>query len=226
MSERGSTISKLLCGLLAGGLLVVVVVLMLSTTAPTVKAWVKPCDFLTGGGWIVPFGAKATFGVGGGCKNGSGTNGIPYWGHLEYLDHGYNGIVTNGQGLNVHATSITYYAPDGENGGTDQQPTGIRHICGAAKTNLPFPNDNVYFHVRAKDAGEPGVNDQFDIRLCPGSNQACGPAYLYATTASCFPHYLGSSACSSPGTGGGGNIQLHDDNPSTTEVFGGSCSQW
>ena len=218
MSERGSKISKLLCGLLAGGLLVVVVVLMLSTTAPTVKAWVKPCDFLTGGGWIVPFGAKATFGVGGGCKNGSGTNGIPYWGHLEYLDHGYNGIVTNGQGLNVHATSITYYAPDAENGGTDQQPTGIRHICGAAKTNLPFPNDNVNFVVDATDAGEPGVNDHFDIRL---RNQFSMD--IYDTTKQCWPHYLGSSAPCSPGTGGGGNIQLHDDNPSTTGDFGGSC---
>src|SRR5260370_15552122 len=133
MSERGSTISKVLCGVLAGGLLVVVVVLMLSTTAPTVKAWVKPCDFLTGGGWIVPFGDKANFGVGGGCKNGSGTNGIPYWGHLEYIDHS--------TGLNVHSTSITYYVPAAENTGPDQHPTGNRHIYGTATTT---PNAHVY----------------------------------------------------------------------------------
>src|SRR6266852_7397114 len=108
MSERGRTISKLLSGLLAGGLLVAVTVLAFSTTAPTVKAWGNlRCDFLTGGGWIVINGAKRTFGVGGGCKNGSGTNGIPYWGHLEYQDHA--------TGLNVHATSITYYVPDDEN---------------------------------------------------------------------------------------------------------------
>src|SRR5438552_7157033 len=38
------------------------------------------CDFLTGGGFIYPNGAdKGNFGVGGGCKKGSGTNGIPYW---------------------------------------------------------------------------------------------------------------------------------------------------
>jgi len=54
------------------------------------------CDFLTGGGFIVNNGAKANFGVAGGCKNGT-----PTWGHLEYIDHG--------SGLNVHWTSITAY---------------------------------------------------------------------------------------------------------------------
>src|SRR5439155_7543045 len=38
------------------------------------------CDFLTGGGFIIrPSGAKANFGVAGGCKGGS-----PTWGHLQY----------------------------------------------------------------------------------------------------------------------------------------------
>src|SRR5438093_5637976 len=37
------------------------------------------CDFLTGGGFIIrPSGAKANFGVAGGCKGGS-----PTWGHLQ-----------------------------------------------------------------------------------------------------------------------------------------------
>src|SRR6266581_6579882 len=40
-------------------------------------------DFVTGGGWIVPpSGAKGTFGVAGGIKNGA------LWGHLTYIDHG------------------------------------------------------------------------------------------------------------------------------------------
>src|SRR5262249_28679306 len=40
-------------------------------------------DFVTGGGWItLPSGAKGTFGVAGGIKNGS------FWGHLTYIDHG------------------------------------------------------------------------------------------------------------------------------------------
>src|SRR5260370_19928185 len=173
MSERGRTMSKLLSGLLAGGLLVAL--LLVPRVVPVVKAWVKPCDFLTGGGFIVPFGANANFGVGGGCKNGSGTNGIPYWGHLEYLDHS--------TGLNVHATSITYYVPDAENGGTDQHPTRIRHICGTATTNL---YGNVYFHVRANDAGEPGVNDQFDIRFKHCTSLPSDPSYLYDPPAHSF----------------------------------------
>ena len=46
------------------------------------------CDFMTGGGWIIHNGAKGTFGVGGGCKHGSGVTTPEYWGHLEYHDHG------------------------------------------------------------------------------------------------------------------------------------------
>src|SRR3989454_5128173 len=105
------------------------------------------CDFLTGGGFIIIHRAqsddKANFGVGGGCKDGMAT-----WGHLEYIDHG--------AGLNVHGTSITGYFREGSDG-TDSQgrPTGTRFICGTARTNLPFPDDNVNFIVRARDAGEP-----------------------------------------------------------------------
>ena len=220
VNQRNKTMSKLLSALAAGGLLTaaVVGVLVLGTTAPPVKAWatLPPCDFLTGGGWIVYLGNKGTFGVGGGCKNGSGTNGIPYWGHLEYHDHGI--------GLNVHGTSITDYIifPDDGTNGTDPktgQPIGTRYICGTARTNLPSPNDNVNFIVRARDAGEPGVNDQFDIRV---KNQF--GATVYDTTTECEFHYLGSYVPCAAGNGGGGNIQLHKPNPSTTGVFnGGSC---
>ncbi|TLY26357.1 MAG: hypothetical protein E6K64_01565 [Nitrospirae bacterium] len=71
--------------------------------------------------------------------------------------------------------------------------------------------------VYARDGGEPGVNDTFDIRL-----KKFGVT-VYNTPDECFPHYLGSYAPCSPGNGGGGNIQLHKPNPSTTGVFGGSC---
>src|SRR6266705_2966064 len=80
---------------------------------------------------------------------------------------------------------------------------------------------NVNFVVRARDAGEPGVNDQFDIRLRqPGTNMI-----LYDTTTQCGGgfHFLGSTAPCTPGTNGGGNIQLHKPNPSTSGSFGGSC---
>src|SRR5256885_5042021 len=59
------------------------------------NAW--QCDFLTGGGVIVrDSGAKANFGVGGGCKHGS-----PTLGDLEYIDHRV--------GPDGHWTSITAY---------------------------------------------------------------------------------------------------------------------
>src|SRR5216683_1598629 len=98
MSERAKRICKLGSGLVLVALVVTGAVVVVGTaTAPRVEAWATPpCDFLTGGGWIVYNGNKANFGIGGGCKHGS-----PTWGHLEYIDHG--------TGLNVHWTSITAY---------------------------------------------------------------------------------------------------------------------
>src|SRR6266571_2949277 len=167
------------------------------------SAFAWQCDFLTGGGFIFFNGNKANFGVGGGCKNGS-----PTWGHLEYIDHG--------NGLNVHWTSITAYLEVDTSSSHKGRPVGARRICGTARTNL---FGDVNFVVQARDAGEPGVNDQFDIRLRqPGTNMI-----VYDTTTQCFPHFLGSTAPCAPGDGGGGNIQLHKPNPSTTGSFGGSC---
>src|SRR5947208_16700612 len=81
------------------------------------------CDFMTGGGWIIHSGAKGTFGVGGGCKHGSGVTTPEYWGHLEYHDHG--------TGLNVHWTSITAYFPQGDTttDPTTHQPLATRFSC-------------------------------------------------------------------------------------------------
>src|SRR5260221_5472974 len=196
MSERAKRMCNLASGLAAGALVVLAVVLVVGTaTAPHAKAWVTPpqCDFLTGGGWIVHDGAKANFGIAGGCKDGS-----PTWGHLEYIDHG--------SGLNVHWTSITgyFFWDDGSNG-TDaktHQPTGTRKICGTARTNQ---FGDVNFAVRARDAGEPGTNDQFDIRLTDSS----GTVGYYDTTSVCTFHYLGSYAPCCAVDGGDGDIQLH-----------------
>jgi len=209
MSKRERNIGRLAYGLVAVGLLVAAAMAVVVARPATVRASTpSSCDFLTGGGWIVYKGAHANFGVGGGCKDGS-----PTWGHLEYIDHG--------TGLKVHWTSITAYIFVDDGTGVDPktgQPTGTRNICGTASTNL---YGDVNFAVRAKDAGEPGVNDQFDIRLTnPGTNPAVS---VYDTADECSPHYLGSSALCSPGSGGGGNIQLHKPNPSTTGNFGGAC---
>ena len=163
------------------------------------------CDFLTGGGFIYPNGAdKGNFGVGGGCKKGSGTNGVPYWGHLEYHDHGLD--------LNVHVIDITAYFPEGATGADPQtgQPTGTRWICGTARTDM---FGDVDFAVRASDAGEPGTADEFDIQLTQNGT------IVYST----FDFSGGTHHNLGGGDGGGGNIQLHEPNNSTTGDFGGSC---
>jgi hypothetical protein len=118
--------------------------LVLLLASGSAFAW--PCDFLTGGGFIFYNGNKATFGVGGGCKDGA-----PTWGHLEYVDHG--------TGLNVHWTSITAYIEVDSQDGT--QPLGARQVCGTARTNL---YGDVDFVIQARDSGEPGTSDQFDIQ--------------------------------------------------------------
>lgn len=167
-------------------------------TGGSAVAQTPPCDVMTGGGFVVrPSGAKANFGVAGGCKQGS-----PTFGHLEYIDHS--------TGLNVHWTSITAYlfvamGTPGPNG----QPTGTRQICGTARTNNQAYL-NVNFVVTAKDAGEPSTNDEFTIRLTTPVGGS--PQTLVYTTESDSSHNLG-----------GGNIQLHNPNPSTTGSFGGSC---
>jgi hypothetical protein len=167
--------------------------LALALVCSSANAW--QCDFLTGGGFIVrDTGAKANFGVGGGCKDGS-----PTWGHLEYIDHGMD--------LNVHWTSITAYLEIDSSAGPNGQPTGARFICGTARTNLFGDVDWV---VAARDRGEPGSDDEFIIRL----TQFGVTVY---TTESDSDHTLGGSGP------GGGNIQLHKPNPSTTGSFGGSC---
>jgi hypothetical protein len=195
-----------ICISVLGCLLGIALAVTTTDTPQTARAWEFPCDFLTGGGFIITTAsgmhepAKANFGVGGGCKHGS-----PTWGHLEYIDHGTK--------LNVHWTAITAYLLEGEDfGRTDpktKQPIGTRLICGTARTNH---YGDVDFMVRAHDAGEPGTEDQFDLRLSQGG------VMIYTTeNEPGAPHELND------GNGGGGNIQLHKPNPSTTGEFGGSC---
>ena len=177
------------------------------TSERTVLAHPMPCDFLTGGGFIITTAsgaheaAKANFGIGGGCKHGS-----PTWGHLNYIDHG--------NGLHVHWLTITAYLAEGDGLGdtrTDpktKQPIGTRLICGTARTNQL---GDVDFMVRAEDNGEPGVNDVFHLRLSRAG------VVVYTTENEPGPHRLND------GNGGGGNIQLHKPNPSTFGELGGDC---
>src|SRR5438034_6835206 len=145
------------------------------------------CDFLTGGGFIIVDGAKANFGVGGGCKDGT-----PTWGHLEYIDHGTS------PSLNVHWTSITGYNEQFTTTDSRGRRAGSRYICGTARTNL---FGNVNFIVRANDTGEPGTTDEFDIQL------SLSPGGFPVYTTNFF--FLGPPHQLNDGNGGGGNIQLH-----------------
>lgn len=113
-----------------------------------------PCDFVTGGGFIVgsgtsdlAAGAKANFAVGGGVKNGA------FWGHLEYVDHSMS------PPMQVHGTSVTGYAF-----GTD--PTTDRVITGTARINGV---DGFTYMVEVSDIAEPGRGvDRFSIELSNG----------------------------------------------------------
>jgi hypothetical protein len=119
------------------------------------SAWAQTlpsCDFVTGGGFIIPdpaTGAHGNFGVGGGCKNGS-----PTWGHLEYVDHGSGLAPTAPTPFNVHGTGVTGYFF------IDQM---TREISGRARTN-DSNNSPVNYCVHVTDNG-PGSTDIFQIQL-------------------------------------------------------------
>ena len=103
-------------------------------------------DFVTGGGWITaPTGAKGTFGVAGGIRNGA------FWGHLVYIDHG--------NGLKAKGTGVTAYSV------VDSQ---TRHIEGTADIG-GTPGT---YSVDVSDRGEPGRSDTFSLKLSSGYSAA------------------------------------------------------
>jgi hypothetical protein len=147
MNKRGIKIGQLaILAVLAGGLLVG----MLTLRSTPVYAHVVPvpCDFTTGGGFVITDnGNHANFGLVAGCKNGG------FFGHVNFVDHDTTGIFA---GLHVSSDQITAYV--------DPFPTSkYRDICGTADTNL---FGQVYFRVRTLDGGEPGIGvDRFGIEL-------------------------------------------------------------
>jgi hypothetical protein len=148
-----------------------------SSCSPPPASVPLPCDFVTSGGFVrTDVGAMANFGSHGGCKLGG------FWGHVNYVDH------TNG--YHIDSVEITGYLTP-----TDAS-SRTRDICGWARTNNPSDPQPVMFRVRLIDNGEPGIADQFGIRLSTG--------------------YVVSTRLLNNGMGGGGNVHLHKDNPSTT----------
>ena len=111
-----------------------------------------------------------------------------FWGHVNYVDHGgYAGALP----YHVDSIEITGYLilP------IDVAPPTARDICGFARTNADEPQP-VRFRVRMEDNGESGVLDLFGIRLSNGYDVS--------------PRILGDAGP------GGGNIQLHKSNPSSS----------
>ena len=109
-----------------------------------------------------------------------------FWGHVNYVDHG--------TGYHIDSTRITGYL-------WDPAIPNARDICGWAKLN--DSNFEVQFRVRVVDNGEPGRNDMFGIIV--DNQHTSGDRFYDVSTRS-----LGGDA------NGGGNIQLHAANPSTT----------
>ena len=145
MNHRTRTTVKLMYAFLLGALLLVGLSLLRTTTA-SAHIIPIPCDFTTGGGFVLKdSGVKANFGLVAGCKHQE------FFGHVNYVDHE--------TGLHVSSDSIVGYTEPfaGSN---------RRDICGQADTNL---YGTVGFHVAIVDNGEPGKdNDRFGISLSNG----------------------------------------------------------
>ncbi len=99
---------------------------------------------------------------------------------------GHVNYVDHNNDYHVDSTQITGYL-------TPFPGSNIRDICGIATTNQDEPP--VHFRLRLIDNGEPGSADEFGIRLSNG--------------------YSVTTRLLSAGWPGGGDVQLHDPNPST-----------
>jgi len=134
----------------------------------------SPCDFVTSGGFVLrDDGGKVTFGAHGGCKNGE------FKGSLTVSDHALD--------YHVDLVQMTGYVTPSYDPSVG--PGVARDLCGTARTSA---NEVVAFRLRLEDHDEPGISDQFGLRLSNGYHM---PTRL-----------LGD------GGPGGGNVQLHSPN--------------
>ena len=188
MSKREKMIGQLaILAIMAGGLLVGL--LTLRSTPVYAHVVPAPCDFTTGGGFVITDqGNHANFGLVAGCKHGG------FFGHFNFVDHN-----TDGQpfaGLHISSTQITGYFDPCFNGCGNPPPT-YRDICGTANSNL---FGSIFFRARTFDGGEPGSGpngpDRFGLKI---EQDGVGETVVVST------RFLA-----------GGNIQLHKPNPSTT----------
>jgi hypothetical protein len=189
MTEKQRTISKFAFTLLAGGLLLAV--LMFRDT-PVAKAHIvpSPCDFTTGGGFVITdSGNHANFGLVGGCKNGG------FFGHVNFVDHDTINTVNAVccAELHVNGPVSAYFEP--------VAGSNVRDLCGTADTNL---FGTVKFRARTEDNNDPNPGgrgvDKFGLKITGVS-----PPFTGATAVVVSTRLLA-----------GGDIELHKPNPSTT----------
>jgi hypothetical protein len=241
MSNRGRIIGKLTRALATGGFLAVMV--FLGSVSAKAHEVPSPCDFTTGGGWIlIPLataggdsglpesGDKANFGLVGGCKNGG------FFGHINYLDHNNGLHVDSVDG----STGITGYLCQSFDGTTVPGSDGslspvcrpnTRDICAIGTTNNPnFPS--VFIRVRTLDSKAPELSpfsqppkDKFGIKLVRRKPDGTAGDVVYVVGVRCLamgiPTFDTGSCGSSVIPPGGGQIVLHKANPSTTGPSGG-----
>jgi hypothetical protein len=125
--------------------LAVTAALTLSTVKANAHVIPSPCDWATGGGFVIDdSNDHANFGFVAGCKHHH------FFGHVNFIDHS----------IELHVSSLTI------TGYTEITPgTNRRDICGIAETNL---FGEVGYHVVIVDKGEPGKHDRFGISLSNG----------------------------------------------------------
>jgi hypothetical protein len=213
--------SILAATLLAGGLL-----LGLQASRPTpvyAHEVPSPCDFTTGGGFILiapgevtnqdglpETGQKANFGLVGGCKNGG------FFGHVNYVDHN-NGLHVSSDTITAYVNPCPGCAPPAAN--------NARDICGTADVSIQGSSVGTFgFRVRTIDAEQqssPPPKDKFGIhihQLDPSGN-ATNTVYLVQTRCLASDSPTGNVMTCSTVNPGGGDIELHKPNPSTTGPF-------
>ncbi|HZZ94579.1 MAG TPA: post-COAP-1 domain-containing protein [Usitatibacter sp.] len=111
-----------------------------------------------------------------------------FWGNVNFVDHGIP--------FHLNATQITGYL-------WDPAVPNARDICGWGRLDED-PSTQVQFRIHLVDNGEPGKNDLFGIAI----------DNAYSIIGNRF--YIVSSRKLADGGPGGGNVQLHKSNPSTT----------
>src|SRR6201984_1134633 len=167
MSKQARRVTGSISMLVAAGLPFTV---LLCKSPPVLRAHIvpSPCDFTTGGGFVITDnGNHANFGLVGGCKNGG------FFGHVNFVDHDTTGTFA---GLHVNSDSIdAYFEP--------AAGSNIRDICGTADTNL---FGTVKFRARTEDNADPNPGgqgiDKFGLKLTGVSPPYAGVSAVVVTT--------------------------------------------